>query len=74
MISVHSVPTTPTWTNTTWVVSPSTTVTVWRPPIVVTADVGTASADLALLVTIDTVPVEPLFSFAFGVSRPTTTR
>src|SRR6476469_6706291 len=41
-------------------VPPRSTCTVWREPLVVTADVGTASPPFASPVTIDTVAVDPL--------------
>ena len=69
LISVHVSPTTPTWTVTRLVEPPSSTSTVWRVPLVVMADVGTASAARALLVTIDTEPVEPFLRFALRVGE-----
>ena len=47
---------------------------MWRFPTVVTAEVGTASAAVALPVTIDTLPVEPFLSFASLWFNPTMTR
>ena len=74
MISVQVSPTAPTVTETCRVVPPSSTSTVWRFPKVVTAEVGTARADVALPVTIEAVPVEPFRRLASLRSSPTITR
>ena len=74
LISVHVSPTVPTVTETRRVSPPSSTSTVWRFPKVVTAEVGTARADVAFPVTIETVPVDPFRRLASLRSSPTITR
>ena len=74
VIAVHVVPITPTCTGTRVTDPADMRFTKWRVPAVVTADEGTASAAFARSVTIETVPVAPLRSFASGLVSPIVTR
>jgi hypothetical protein len=72
VIWVHWSPTTPIWTATSCVVLPSSRVTVCRPPVVRTAELGTAMPE-AVPVTIPTVPMAPFVSDGASAGNVTIT-